>query len=918
MFLRNTKFDKKKFVFLTLLVVVGFAVLLFPKEARAAGAIGDAVAQVVGSIIGMFIFLLGKLVTVVVRLLVIVAQYNDFINSPAVSKGWIIIRDICNMFFIVILLIIAFCTVLRIERYSYKRLLGQLVMAAVLVNFSKLICGFLIDFSQIITLTFVNAFKDAAEGNFVQMLGLTQILQLSKDISNISTMEVIGSYILGLIMTIVALVVVTIITLIFLFRIIVLWFLVLLSPLVFLANVLPRGQSYAGQWWEKFTNQLIVGPALAFMLWLSLAVVQDKSGDLSTTMVDMNGEGGQKMTEALSAGASEIGKPQYMLNFIIGIAMLMGSLMIAQQLGVAGSQLAGKAMSGLQGAAAGAAKMPFQKMAPYARAGWGAAKGAAAGGVKALGMGLLKGAERIPKVGKAFERAEMIPQKLRDIKAGVKNWMVKDKPDVIGRINAEDELKKATARFDVADANLNKKPLDPEAQKERDEAKNRLNEANNNVTKVGKASIMDHAKFAFRENFDKTGYSDRAVLEASESKKMQETMERYTAQAKGSEELKAIFEKTTSATEKGSAAVLLAQRGAFKEYSPENINKIQGALTSLGPTMKTKFADFIKKTSDPRLVTEVFYNDFTKGIQDAKRMLDDAKEGKIDLGQFIIGMKDTQNTAFETAMGGGKAVGDHLRQNLDTKQLSETRTVLEQTNEGKARLDNYYGSTDTSSFSDADLRKYIVASGRADNIAPAKLPDFLKDNKNLVREYVSGKALEDTEMCKALMVNVAKGNWTKADVAAITKDIDKKQALKTGLKPAIASFNTDSNVAVRTGAAAEKAREIYIETAEGEGFDNVTAGLSDAEKKAYLGNFVDRVVTGKVKIDNLSKLDTKDNDTQLIMGRNLSAVQLQRLAAYGSEVVKNIGDALKNSTDPNDVAIHTKLKKTEFGKTMFS
>jgi len=74
------------------------------------------------------------------------------------------------MSFILILLIIAFATILRQESYS-KKLLPKLLIMAVLINFSRTIFGLLIDFSQVIMLTFVNAFS-AGGGYFIKALEL--------------------------------------------------------------------------------------------------------------------------------------------------------------------------------------------------------------------------------------------------------------------------------------------------------------------------------------------------------------------------------------------------------------------------------------------------------------------------------------------------------------------------------------------------------------------------------------------------------------------------------------------------------------------------------------------------------------------------------------------------------------------------
>ncbi|MDD5173103.1 MAG: hypothetical protein PHG59_03110, partial [Patescibacteria group bacterium] len=153
------------------------------------------------------------------------------------------------------------------------------------------------------------------------------------------------------------------------FRIVILWFLVLLSPVAFMGSVLPSFQRYANQWWEKFTSQVIVGPILAFFLWLSFSMVQTSDNIYKTVVVPGSQTeeyiaGGMSNSAGtgtqLSAAISEAGRPEYILNFIIGIGMLLGSLMVAQQMGVAGGKMAGQALGKIQAMGSGVAKWPFK------------------------------------------------------------------------------------------------------------------------------------------------------------------------------------------------------------------------------------------------------------------------------------------------------------------------------------------------------------------------------------------------------------------------------------------------------------------------------------------------------------------------------------------------------------------------------
>ena len=322
------------------------------------------VLQALGTLASWIVEMLGKLLTVVIGILISIAQYNDFINSPVVEKGWMLIRDLCNMFFVVILIIMAFGTVFQKEQYSYKRLLSSMVFAAVLVNFSKAICGIIIDFSQVIMLTFFNAVKDAAAGNFAELIGLKNLIEITVSGhagAPVNLLQTVIAYGLAVILLVVALVVFVVITIIILLRIIQLWFLVMLSPIAFLATVgIPRLSAYSSKWWDKFGNQVIIGPVLAIFLWLSLAVVANGSSSSALITGKKNGQtpatvdptGNNKVTAAIT----DIGNSEGLLGFVVGIAMLVASLSMAQEMGVAGGALAGRAATGMKNFAQGASK----------------------------------------------------------------------------------------------------------------------------------------------------------------------------------------------------------------------------------------------------------------------------------------------------------------------------------------------------------------------------------------------------------------------------------------------------------------------------------------------------------------------------------------------------------------------------------
>ncbi|MCX6796041.1 MAG: hypothetical protein NTW06_00915, partial [Candidatus Falkowbacteria bacterium] len=376
-----SKINKNKKLLLTLSFIVGIglffiainAVYAQPVQDTTQGTwatigsfgmsgVGGAVAMVVGVIAYLITAVVGLLITLIIKILISVAQFNNIINVDTVSKGWIIVRDLCNMFFILILLVIAFATILRIESYNLKKTLPKLLIMAVLINFSKTICGLLIDLSQVIMLTFANGFSNGS-GWFIDMFRTQYISKLSLTASKdtaFNNWSVAVASIGGVIAAIITLIVLVVMLAVLVMRIIMLWIYVILSPFAFLAAAFPAGQKYSSQWWSEFSKQLIVGPALAFFIWLALTTVKGSSEKLMPNQVS-----------DLCAGINAFFCNVDFQRFILAIGFLIGGLMITQQMGGIAASIAGKGMNWAK-----KAPLALGKSAMFAGA-WGARKFAA-------------------------------------------------------------------------------------------------------------------------------------------------------------------------------------------------------------------------------------------------------------------------------------------------------------------------------------------------------------------------------------------------------------------------------------------------------------------------------------------------------------------------------------------------------------
>ncbi|MDD2758542.1 MAG: hypothetical protein PHD72_04205 [Patescibacteria group bacterium] len=356
---------------------------------------GDLFKDLLQFVGGLFLQLASLFISLsifILKFVVELGSYNQYINSSAVNFGWILVRDVTNMFFVVILMVIAFGTVLGIEQYEWKKLLVKFVLAAVLVNFSRVICGVIIDAAQVFMMTFISAIAATAGGNLVNALSLDKVLNFSQSTTpeEFTDMNVLVSSMASCIFAFTAMITIGAYMVILLGRVISLWVLVILSPLAFVLSVIPKTQAYASQWWAQFSNNIISGPVLAFFLWLSFAVagaanmhdefVKGSSYPMdSAAVAQVTAEAGQVKSD-VNITLNEVMEWNNLASFIIAVALMLAGIKVTQQLGVAGA--------GALGAAAGAATKFAMVASGAAAARWAAGKAGQAG--KAIALAPIK------------------------------------------------------------------------------------------------------------------------------------------------------------------------------------------------------------------------------------------------------------------------------------------------------------------------------------------------------------------------------------------------------------------------------------------------------------------------------------------------------------------------------------------------
>lgn len=241
-------------------------------------------------------------------------------RSSFVVEGWGVIRDFCNMFFIFILLYIAFGTILKLHSVKTKEMIVNVVIIGLFINFSLFAVQVIIDASNMLTRVFYNSNTiviGPKNGNTVQgELGDHNEIKLSEGIvgkinpqrlllkageaDGIRTKGAVneneetqkngavssGTFILVVLLAsvinIVGLVVFLSSAIIFITRVIGLWLAMIFAPMAFFSYTVPALQDmeFIGwkKWWPETIKMAFLAPVFVFFLYLIIKFLETGLG----------------------------------------------------------------------------------------------------------------------------------------------------------------------------------------------------------------------------------------------------------------------------------------------------------------------------------------------------------------------------------------------------------------------------------------------------------------------------------------------------------------------------------------------------------------------------------------------------------------------------------------------------------------
>ena len=350
-------------ILLTVFLVLGFVLVAATPSAKAGflDAItkpGEFVMNMLAWIAYGILTLFSKLVTLAAFLLKAVFDIEDkvgFTKVGVVTTGWTITRGLANMVIALILLIMSFDTILQINKFPIKTVLPRLIAVALLINFSLMFCGLIIDAAQILTRYFIDKAGgpsgdiSAQLANGLSMAnvfktptGLTEAdkIQAAFGGGAPSLLSIFTSLVFGIVIILVAAFALAAGAIFMLIRMVKLWLLLITAPIAWVAMIAPGVSGLGGvstKWWNQFFETTFFGPIYAFYIYLAVLTATAGGGikgRMAVTASTATGDTVRDIFPTNSFLADGIGP---MLQYIVIIVILVYGIKSAQRAGLEGA-----------------------------------------------------------------------------------------------------------------------------------------------------------------------------------------------------------------------------------------------------------------------------------------------------------------------------------------------------------------------------------------------------------------------------------------------------------------------------------------------------------------------------------------------------------------------------------------------------
>jgi hypothetical protein len=268
---------------------------------------------------------------------------------------WGMFRDIINMSFIFLLLYASIMTIFKADTGRVKSMVKNVVIVAILINFSLFFTTTIIDVSNQLAVGMYNQITQgqgtdgSGKGNnlaaaFLNKLHLESMLTDSISVggpNNYSKILIIS--VMGAVFILILSVLFFVISVLFIVRFVTLIMLMMMSPVGIAGIAVPKiGSLFGGSYWKDLLNQCFFAPIMIFFIWISVKMLD--------AIVKMGGMDGNVAAKFTDPNAAKAGLGGFILGFIVLVFMLIKGMEFAKLLSSAGAGAVQKGLLKYSGA----------------------------------------------------------------------------------------------------------------------------------------------------------------------------------------------------------------------------------------------------------------------------------------------------------------------------------------------------------------------------------------------------------------------------------------------------------------------------------------------------------------------------------------------------------------------------------------
>lgn len=215
-------------------------------------------------------------------------------SNTGTYVAWEVIRNLANILTIILFIVIIFSQITGygIDNYGIKKLLPKIIITAILINLSYILCELAVDLSNILGSGLSQLFSQIAAGisaevgtNDVSKI-FTKILTAlfaTAGVTGLVGMEglnitkVTGGFngvavMMGALALVVAVIAIVLFFVMLGARMVIIIGCIALSPIAFASNLLPNTQVFFKKWWKIFETALIIYPICGAVYGLAMII----------------------------------------------------------------------------------------------------------------------------------------------------------------------------------------------------------------------------------------------------------------------------------------------------------------------------------------------------------------------------------------------------------------------------------------------------------------------------------------------------------------------------------------------------------------------------------------------------------------------------------------------------------------------